>query len=248
MQGQVEKSMMTFVTMNTKKARRSAFSGSKERDLNICTFMGFPVRAEITMQKKQTMNRTIAPNATARAMKETKVSVDTLSGWLCCEKKSPKNIISERPVQRRNQPTKNMMILVTINTRKAGIATNMVSTERVLNFLAIYGSPKRSMESAMRMRQRMNRAAATRVTIRETEETEASITGPPLCYVRLKYGYRKYIRMVIYAAMDRNIAVEMREQLMCILLLLLLEKQDKNSRCREITRSTCCLLVSTTCR
>lgn len=31
---------------------------------------------------------------------------------------------------------------------------------------------------------------------------------------RLKYGYRKYIRMVIYEAMGRNIAVEIREQLM----------------------------------
>ena len=155
--------MMTFVTMNTKKARLAAFSGSKEKDLNICTFMGFPARTEITM---------------------------------------------------RNQPTKNMMILVTMNTKKAGIATNMASMESVLNFLTIYGSPKRRAKSATRMRQRMNRAAATRVTVRAMEETEASITGPPLCYVRLKYGYRKYIRMVIYAAMDRNIAVEIREQLM----------------------------------
>lgn len=154
---------MTFVTINTKKARLVAFSDSKEKDLNICTFMGFPARTEITMQ---------------------------------------------------NQPTKNMMILVTTNTGKARIATNMVSMESVLNFLTIYGSPKRRAKSATRMRQRINRAAATRVTIRETEETEASITGPPSCYVRLKYGYRKYIRMVVYAAMDRNIAVEIREQLM----------------------------------
>ena len=103
MQGQVEKSMMTFVTMNTKKARLAAFSGSKEKDLNICTFMGFPARAEITMQKKQTINRAIAPNATVREMKETKVSVDPLSGWPCCEKKSPKNIMLSAMMNEKKQ-------------------------------------------------------------------------------------------------------------------------------------------------